>query len=229
MNLLTAQIVFLAIMTIGVCVWCHSLVRALQLGQSDDDVKDPSTVLPEVSVSQADRIVGSCLVRGDQETVSRAIAKALLQHGTTFEVTERTVDRVVANRTLSAHRDPNATQCDGLGFALRPAGEGAVEIVYYVDFSDRRRRLRKAIFGIIFCLGLPLLLAVGLCIWLFVVPSETPGVRWQVFQTLQVSHALWPPFMLIHRYRAAVANGQAFVTNLMTSVGLADGVEAVPV
>lgn len=227
MDLLTAQLVFFAIMTIAVCVWCHSLVRALQLGTTVDEEPEQWLASTAPETSMADRLVGSELVRGEQETVSRTIAKALLQHGTMFEITERTTDQVLATRTMSAHSDPNAIQCDGVGFALKRAGADTVEIVYCLDFGARRKRLRIAIFAILFGLGLPLLLGIGLVIWLYVIPSPMPGMRWQVLQTLQVCHALWPPFMLIHRYKAAASNGQAFVKNLITAVSLADGVDKV--
>lgn len=157
MDLLTAQLVFFAIMTIAVCVWCHSLVRALQLGTTVDEEPEQWLASTAPETSMADRLVGSELVRGEQETVSRTIAKALLQHGTMFEITERTTDQVLATRTMSAHSDPNAIQCDGVGFALKRAGADTVEIVYCLDFGARRKRLRIAIFAILFGLGLPLL------------------------------------------------------------------------
>ncbi len=223
MDVLTAQLIFFAIMTIGICVWCHSLVRAWQLGRDDDrDVDEFGQ--PTNAKSTSDRHTGSFLVRGEQETVSRAIAKSILQHGTAFEVTERTTDRVLARRTAMTQATPAGAHFSDVGFALESAGEGTVEVIYCVDYGKKRNRLRFAALAVIFGIGLPLIIGVGLLIWLVVIPN---GMRSQVLQTLHIGHAIWPPFMLIRQHRAIAEHSRAFVSNLLTSVALNDGVEPV--
>jgi hypothetical protein len=70
--------------------------------------------------------------------------------------------------------------------------------------------------------GLPVTVIVGSVIWLFVVQSENPNVRWQVFQTLQIGHALWPPFMFMWFYHAGRRQSKNFIENLIASVDEAD-------
>jgi len=84
------------------------------------------------------------------------------------------------------------------------------------------QRVRRVSLGIIVGLGLPVMLAVGLIVWLFVIPSEEPAVRWQVLQCLQIVHALWPPFMVIGMYSRGRRHSKTFVSNLLTTLELAD-------
>lgn len=225
-DILTAQIVFLVIMTIGVCVWCHSLVRALQLGADEPIEVNPWSNSAD-EIASGNREVGSMLVRGEPEAVSRAIAKAVLQHGTAFEIIDRTAERVLIRKTPASQADPAGAHFSELGFAITPAGENTVEIVYALELGKRRKLLRRVALGIIIGIGLPVLLGLGLFIWLKVIPNPQPGMRWMVFQTIHICHVLWPPFLLIHQHKAIRNHSRAFVTNLLMSVTLADGVESV--
>ncbi len=226
MDILTAQIVFLVIMTIGVCVWCHSLVSALQLG-ADEPIHADSWSDSINEIATGDREAGSMLVRGEPEAVSRAIAKAILQHGTAFEIIDRTAERVLVRKTPASQSDPAGTHFGELGFAITPAGENTVEIVYALGLGKRRKRLRRIALGIIFGIGLPVLLGLGLFVWLKIIPNPRPGMRWMVFQTVHICHVLWPPFLLIHQHKAIRNHSRTFVANLLMSVTLADGVEPV--
>jgi len=50
-------------------------------------------------------------------------------------------------------------------------------------------------------LGLAALVASFLVFQYYVVDNPDPGIRWQTFQALQVSHFLWPPFLFAALYR----------------------------
>jgi hypothetical protein len=228
MELLTAQLVFFAIMTLGVCIWCHSLIRATQLKSVGDKTTDAWTdTISGEQHPNVDCEIGSKLVRGDQETVSRAIAKSILQHGTAFEVTERTAIKVVAKTTPAAQNTPAGANFSEVGFALRPAGEDTVEIVYCADFGKKRDRMRMIALGIIWGIGLPVILIVGIFTWIYGVNAGNPGMRWMTLQAMHIGHALWIPFLFIHQHKNLVAHSKAFLANLLTSVSLADGVDAV--
>ncbi len=63
---------------------------------------------------------------------------------------------------------------------------------------------------------------VGTLIWFLVVQSNAPTVRWQVFQTFQIAHALWPPFLVMWFYRIGRRQSRAFVENLVSSIEVLD-------
>lgn len=226
MDVLTAQALFLALMTVCVCIWCHSFVRALRLGNKEapESAQQEGESLAGFPPT-ADRDTGSRVVRGEREAVSRAIAKAVLQHGTAFEITERNADHVLVRRVpLTSHQVAGA-MFNEMAFALRQVGDGTVEILYCVTYGKTRARLRKIALGIILGVGLPLTIGIGLVVWLFVVGNPMPGMRWQTLQVLHIGHALWPPFLLMHQYQSIRAQSRAFVSNLLMSVELTDGVE----
>ena len=88
---------------------------------------------------------------------------------------------------------------------------------YRIGYARLIRLLKKIALCIIFGVGLPVMVLVGLAIWLFVVQSDNPSVRWQVFQTLQISHALWPPFLILWFYRIGRRHSKRFMENLIAS------------
>jgi hypothetical protein len=66
-------------------------------------------------------------------------------------------------------------------------------------------------------IGLPTLLMVGALVWFFVIPSPVPGMRWQVLQTLQIAHALWPPFLVMWFYSAGRRQSKILIENTLSS------------
>jgi len=60
-------------------------------------------------------------------------------------------------------------------------------------------------------------LIMGLLIWFLVVQSDNATIRWQVFQTLHIAHALWPPFLVMWYYRIGRRRSRVFVENLISS------------
>jgi hypothetical protein len=95
--------------------------------------------------------------------------------------------------------------------------------VSYLLGHDRLARLVKTVaLSIILGIGLPVLLIVGFLIWYFVLPSEAPAVQWQVLQTLQISHALWPPFLFLWLYSAGRRQSKIYFSNLLSTLELAE-------
>jgi hypothetical protein len=103
-------------------------------------------------------------------------------------------------------------------FNFEPAGKGSVRVSYCIGYARLIQLVKKIAFGIIFGVGLPVMVIVGTIIWLLVVQSDNPGVRWQVFQTLQIGHALWPPFLFLRFYHLGRRHSRNFVENLIASV-----------
>jgi len=91
---------------------------------------------------------------------------------------------------------------------VHPASMGRSQVAYALDLRPLRRRLGRVALAVVLAAGLPTLALVGGLIWWLVIPSTVPAVRWQVLQTLQIGHALWPPFLVTSRLRANVREAQ---------------------
>jgi hypothetical protein len=70
--------------------------------------------------------------------------------------------------------------------------------------------------------GLPLMVVVGAVVWYFVLPSPAPAVRWQVLQTLQIAHGLWPPFLFMGLYNMGRRQAKTYFSNLLSTLELAE-------
>jgi hypothetical protein len=53
-------------------------------------------------------------------------------------------------------------------------------------------------------------------LWHLVAPSEKLPVRWQAVQVLQISHVLWPPFLIYFIWRRLHAQAVNAAMNLTT-------------
>ena len=56
---------------------------------------------------------------------------------------------------------------------------------------------------------------VGLLIWYLVIPAENATVRGQVFQTLQVVHAIWVPFLFVGIAASANRATKGFIERVL--------------
>lgn len=229
MSVENAQLVFFIIMSIAVCVWAHSLVRTLKLGRNEPPERDPFG--QDFSADEQDTdsaVTGARTVRGDSETLSRALAHAVLHQSvpgmftSLFELVERSSERVVIRKTGPlVCNQPSGLYFTEAEFDLEYVGEDAVEISYRVSFDRLTKKLRRIALGLILGLGLPCILIGGGLMWFFVVSHGNPGIRWQVFQTLQLVHVLWPPFLLIRMDTAGRRHARTYISNMLISLELA--------
>ncbi|MBM4089735.1 MAG: hypothetical protein FJ276_09950 [Planctomycetes bacterium] len=216
----TACLTFVLIMAIGFLVWILSLAKALRLGRAtnrpDRMSLDPSTELHAES--------GELTVRGTPDAVSTALANALRQpgiapFGTLFTVIEHSADRLVVKKTGPVLcNQPPGLYFSEAEFRFAPTGIDTVQVSYCLGYSRIVRVLKKTAMCIVWGAGLPTMLLVGSLMWFLVVRSENPTVRWQVFQTLHIAHALWPPFLVMWFYGVGRRRSRSFVENLITSV-----------
>lgn len=222
----TTRLVYASIMAIGVFVWLWSLIKALRLGKA-------TGLADRVSFdedSEFDTETGEVAVHGEPESLSKALVRTLRQpgvgiFGALFKVTERTANRVSLKKTGPII----CNQPTGLYFTeaelnFEPTGKGVVRVSYCLGYARLVRLLRKVALSIILGIGLPLTVIIGSLIWLFVVQSDDPKVRWQVFQTIQIGHALWPPFLFMWFYSVGRRQSKNFVENLIASVDEEDSV-----
>ena len=139
-----------------------------------------------------------------------------------FEITERSAERVVVQKTGPLVCNQSA----GMYFSeavitFEDLRNNMVRVSYLLDYERLSGRLRTVALGIIFGIGLPVMVAVGSIMWLYVVPSHDPAVRWQVFQTLQIAHALWPPFLIIGLYSLGRRQSKTYFSKLLSTLELA--------
>lgn len=226
MDQTTATGIFAAIMGTGFVVWVYSLIKTLQIGRESDttDEWQPGSPMP----SKSSAISGERTIHGDPEKLSKALVRSLLQvnigmFGSLFEVVERTAERVVLKKTgpLCCNQ-PAGLYFSEAEFNFEPIGGDAVRVSYQLGYERLVRLTKRISLGLIVGVGLPVMLVVGLVMWLVVIPSEDPAVRWQIFQCLHIVHALWPPFLMIWIYSMGRRHSKTFVSNLLTTLELAD-------
>ena len=237
MDQMTAQAVFFAIMGVGVVVWAWSLNRAASLGHSrareqenDDPFADnyADTGFNQFSDRQ-DVITGQKTVRGTCDSVSRSLAKALLNttvpgmFAGLFEIVEQTPQTLLIRKTGPlVCNQPTGLYFSEAEFRFERESEHTVVVHYCIGFDRLAAGLRRIAIGIIMGVGLPIMILVGCLIWFLVISSDNPDVRWQVFQAFHIGHALWPPFLIISFYRSGRKHSRTHIANLLTTVDLMD-------
>jgi hypothetical protein len=174
-------------------------------------------------VEQFDPETGELRIHGEPVTVSKALVRSIRQpsiglFGTLFKVTEHSSDQLAIEKVgpLICNQ-PAGLYFSEADFSFAPAGHDTVRISYRIGYARLTRLFKKIALGIIWGVGLPIIVIVGSIIWLFVVQSQHPAVRWQVFQTLQIAHALWPPFLFMWLYAHGRRRSKNFVENLIAS------------
>ena len=167
-------------------------------------------------------------MRGTPEKLSAALLRLIVQHnvgtfGSLFEVVERTPQRIGLrkNGPLMCNQPPSLYFSEA-ELTFEPVGNDTTRVSYVLGFDRLARRVKFVALSIILGIGLPVLVIVGGLIWHFVLPSPNPAIQWQVLQTLQVSHALWPPFLFLWLYSAGRRQSKTYFSNLLSTLELAE-------
>lgn len=227
MDASTAQLTFASIMVVAVIVWLFSLRKALHL-QPHQERQEPDPFAPftaeptESAVADAQIVSGERTVFGSADDVSRTLAQSLVKTGypglfsSLFTIERQSDQQLVIRKTGPlVCNQPTGMYFSEAQFDFVPQGEGRTLVTYRIGFDRLRTKLRRTALILILGLGLPVMIAVGTVIWLLVVPHPNPFVRWQVLQTLQVIHVLWPPFLVMYFYSAGRRHARTWVSNLL--------------
>jgi hypothetical protein len=222
----TATLIFFAIMAVGFLVWLWSLQKALALGRRKVEID--WRMLPEEQAKAGDVETGARTVRGEPEALSQALARSLTQLGAggfapLFEITERTANRIALKKTGPLV----CNQPAGMWFSEAEInfdylGNDTTRVSYVLGFDRLVKRVRAIVLSIILGIGLPIMIIVGALIWILVLPSPAPAVRWQVLQTMQIAHALWPPFLFLGLLSAGRRHAKTYFSNLLSTLELAE-------
>lgn len=96
-----------------------------------------------------------------------------------------------------------------------PGGKIRSWLFHVCAYEGLIRRIRTIALVLILGIGLPVMLLVGSLVWTFAIPS--PMMRWQVLQTLQIVHALWPPFLVMWLYSVGRTQSKILIENVIAS------------
>jgi hypothetical protein len=92
---------------------------------------------------------------------------------------------------------------------------GQTRLTTEIDDAKLRRKMLR-ILAIFVVLVMPAtIVGVSAALWHFAAPSPTAAVRWQCLQVLQMSHALWPPFVLYFEWKRKRSLASDSVSNLL--------------
>ena len=216
----TTSVVFVSIMSLGFVVWLWSLVKALRFGRSTRDQSQFAIEPTQACDSQA----GNVKVRGEPARISKALAGSIQQlgigmFGSLYKITEHSAEHIAVEKVgRLICNQPTGLYFSEAVFTLEPEGPDSTKIFYRLGYKRLHRLLKKIALGLILGVGLPVLLIVGCVVWFFVIQSDQPSIRWQVFQTLQIVHVLWPPFLIMWAYSRGQRQSKIFVENLISSI-----------
>jgi hypothetical protein len=226
MNTQVATLIFIVLMTIAFVIWLWSLQMALAIGHGTE--KRDWRLLDSQQTSQTNTESGARTVHGHPETLSAALAKSLVQlnvgtFGSLFEVVERSPERILLKKTgpLLCNQ-PAGMLFSEAEITFENLRNDTTRVSYTLGFDRLARTVKRIALAIILGIGLPTLILVGGLIWHFVLPSQNEAVQWQVLQTLQVSHALWPPFLFLWLYRSGRRQSKTYFSNLLSTLELAE-------
>lgn len=223
-----AEVIFVVIMGAGIAVWSLSLWKALKLGKSASDFESQrfqvEKDLPFDDRQTTDEC-GTVMLTGDSEALSKAMARALQQCffgqlSSIYQIRRHPDCRVVLKKTgpLLCNLPPMFYFSDATITFENRSPNNSVEVRYRLGFGRLIPALRRIALAIILGIGLPVMVLVGTLIWLLVIPSAIPSVQWQVLQTLQISHALWPPYMFMGLYGLGKSRSKTWLENLITNL-----------
>jgi len=216
-----AQAIFFIIWGAGLVVWVLGLRRSVAFLRREDEFGD---VWGSPAAGREHVDPGKVTGEREAEASAQALREELVGRlstalGSTFVVRERSDGLELTNTLPPAFSRLGWSNVSRATLHVRGVGLARSEVAYELDLRPLRRRLGGIALVVVLAAGLPTLVLVGGLIWRLVIRSEHPAVRWQVFQTFQVAHALWPPFLVTSRLRANVRRAQASLHAIITAAG----------
>jgi hypothetical protein len=134
------------------------------------------------------------------------------------------IDELVAEKqffnqeTRVERPDPARLKTTQMGvqvdFEAMRNGSGS-RVTAVVDDSRMTRRFQFWL-GILVLIIMPVAVG-GICVvlWNFVAPSPTAAIRWQSVQVLQISHFLWPQFLIYFLWKSFHNRAANVVSNIL--------------
>ncbi len=198
MSIAVAINIFVAIMLLGFTVWLIALYFALRIGRCSEN--------PEWGAQGEGgfgRNIGETICDASKEDLLERIPKILRRQSlgilnSLFKVDEISEKELWVSRygPLMCNL-PIALYFSKVHFSFEQISPKQTRVRYIIDQTEVMKRIRQVAMLILFFIGLPTMIGVGLLVWYLVIPAENAAVRGQVFQTFQIVHAIWVPFLFI--------------------------------
>ncbi len=170
---------------------------------------------------------GQVEAEGNAEEFSRRIAEALASGAVPaaqgFKLTERTSERIAFGRAMpGATQGPAQAIIDSGLVTLERIASGRVRIAYAAKVERLLRVTRLCLLPFL-AAGLAGICVLAAVLWIYVIPSETKGVRGQVFQMFQAAQLLWEPWMFLGLRRRGKRVASAYMETLVSNAVLLGG------
>jgi len=146
----------------------------------------------------------------------------------TIQIRDRSPDEVLKLIVAAAHRatslerpDPNTLLATFMGVDVRfeAAHQGAgTALTTEVDATRYTRNFSLLMGALLFLLAPLVLVGAAALLWNYVAPNPNLAVRWQVVQILQISHILWPPFLVYFIYKRTLSTIKSAITRLQMMI-----------
>lgn len=216
MSIAVAINVFIAIMLLGFTVWLIGLYFAMRIGRCSES--------PEKGAQHEDgfgRNTGETICDASKEQLLERIPKILRRQSlgilnSLFKVDEISEKELLVSRygPLMCNL-PSALYFSKVHFSFEQISPKQTRVRYVIDQSAVMKRMRQVAMLILFFIGLPTMIGVGLLVWYLVIPAENGAVRGQVFQTFQIVHAIWPPFLFVAIAASANRATKGFIERVL--------------
>jgi hypothetical protein len=195
----TAEIVQYVITGVAVIVWLlalqflvNSYRKRRRAGEQAAEQLGMTEQVPE------NLICGSAEVQGQPAELATKAATLLARSN--VKIMESTPERVAFEGFGAPMGGQPQGRTIGQGqLRFAPAGKERTRIDYAVEMSGGKGLLWGG--GIFLAVGFVAIIVGFVLIRVFVVDNPNPEIRWQVFQMVQVSHFVWPPFLFGGLYR----------------------------
>ncbi len=145
-----------------------------------------------------DIIEGEAIVPGDAKIISQSVADQIAMYSSSgqgpIQIIERTTMRLKFRRTPGPLIRPGPFFDDGEMTFLQE-GEN-VRVRYAASLRRILRAARLVCVIVCYAWGGVLLIGIPILVWFLAVTNESEQSRWQVFQTFQMIHGAWPPYLI---------------------------------
>ena len=211
----SAQIAFMVLFVIACCIWMLSLWFSLRIGECRQSMWQDYEKFHGPS-GEVD-----CAI--SWEEFAPRIKKALRYQAMSVSTIKFTVsDESEKSLTFERLGPIVCNLPTGLMFSslnIKMAEQNGKQVLrYQLNQGTIYEIFKKIALAICLFLGIPALMVLSAVIWYFCVKSENAGVRGQVFQMLQISHVLWPPFLFVMVSQQMRGGVKLFLENILEHV-----------
>ena len=196
MSVEIAEIVFFGIAALMGLVWligirfAFSRLRARTYGREEDERPGEG----DAGILEGEEVIEGAAGSLEKRIAERLAAAASPLGSPLVRITECTPRRIAFERV----RGPSGS---GRGVGFTPFSSGVITMTREgsrtrVRYEVSLPKLRLVTYLVCFAYGGLFVIGVPVLIWLVVVHHEHQAVRWQVLQTFQMVHGVWPPFLI---------------------------------